>query len=328
MINGKQREYTETVKKIGIAAFKLVGISPDLEGIKAIYPNSTNDKEPNYLMDKSDDKGDYTLSNIVLYLADAETGVINKTNILLSSRERISKDGKYQYINTIGNTVWAKNKEELEALATTSNPKTGFRTYVQNFLKRDYRIALNGEEAIYEFILKLTSLDTRDPEAELIYSTKKLLGGNFSELQKDLLSPNFKDNTVVSTYEIISKKIVAHQEESTDSTTGEVTTTMIPESWKHYQGIYNKFLFGSYLNAFNPGKTTYPKQVQEWIDQLTGANGSKNFSAPKVNGKYQITLARDYIEAENPLNEPTTLHTENEVAGNTSSSDMPDDLPF
>lgn len=326
MIKGNQREQTEFTKQIGIAEFNLVDVSPDLARLKEIYPNSTSDKEPNYCVEKTDEHGTYTIANVVLYIKD-QKGMTSKTNILLTSRQKISKEetdqtgnitkkSKYQYINNVGNTVWAESEDQLKALGTVSNPKEGYRTYVQNFLKKPYRIALQGEELLYDFAQKLTRLDTRDPEAELVFNTKKIFAGDFRELQKDLVNKSFETNTVVSTYEIVSKRIDAHEDE--------VSHDLIPESWKHYQSVYNRFLPGSYIKSFEPNKTSYPKYVQAWVDQLTGANGSKNFFAKKVNGHYLLELAREYNESENPLNAPTTLHEE---VGTTSTETI-DDLPF
>lgn len=315
MIKGQQRQNVEFSKQIGIAEFNLVAINPDLTDLKELFPNMTLEKEPKYVIEKSDDDGDYQLASINLYLEDTKTKMVNKTNILISSRERQSKDGKYQYINNIGNTVWAENEEELKDLATAKNPKEGYRTYVQNFLKRPYRVALNGEEAFYDFVQKYTRIDTRDTEAELYFSSKKWFKEDFSELQKDLLDPSYTNNTIVGTYEIVSKRVDAH----TDETTGNI----IPESWKHYQGIYNRFLPGSYLKSFNPGKTVYPKYVQSWIDQLIGDNGSKNFFAKKVNNKYVIELARDYVESENPLTSESSKHDEEDIPEHVGKDDLP-----
>ena len=318
-IKGKTRpDSVGFEKKIGIAEFRLVAINPTLEEIKKFYPNNTSEKEPNYVFEKADDEGSYTIANIVLYLKDQDD-VINKTNILTNSRFWKSKEGKYQFINSVGNTLWAKDEEDIKVMLNSSSISDGYKTYIASFIKRPYRKALNGEGDLYDFLQKFTKLDTRDPEAELIYNTKKWFNGDFSELQKDLITPAFKDNTIVSIYEITSKKVEAHPDEST----GEI----LPESWKFYQGIYNKFLPGSYISSFAPGKK-YSKYVQSWVDQLTGANGSKNFFAKRVNDKYVIELAREYVESENPVLAQTSIHGEGETTGEQDGHIGIDDLPF
>jgi len=325
-LKGKQQEGISFSKKIGIEQFKLRAINPSLEELKKLYPNYTGEKEPVYTMDKSDDKGDYTLSNIILYLEDSE-GIINKTNILLSTRIATSKEGKTQYVNTVGQTVWATSKEDVKSMVSNPNLSDGYKSYIQSFLKRDYREAYNGEEQLLDFILKYSRIDTRDPEAELIFNMKKLFAGDYRELQKELLIPSFADHKVISIYEIVSKKI----ESSVDENTGEIT----PESFKHYQGIYNRFLPDTVFYAFDPTyKKAYPTFVQNWYKQLIGQYGSKNYFAKKVGDNYVLELVRDYVEGENPIDSASGLHTSEDTSATTSSPDPldhigpKDDLPF
>lgn len=317
-LKGKQVEFTDFSKRIGIAEFKLVAISPDLEGIKKLYPNNTQEKEPNYIISKSDDKGDYEMVNIALYLQNVETQAIDKTNIMVFSRDRVSKDGKKQYINSVGNTLWAFSEDNIKEMLEDVNTKDGYKTYIANFVKRPYRVSLQGEDLVYEFIQKLTKIDTRDPEAEILYNNKKWFKNDFSELKKDLLSTTYKDNTIVGNYDIVSKRVDAHPDEQGN---------IISESWKFYQGIYNRFLRGSYMSSFTNPKSTYPKEVKTWMDMISDPqNGDKNFFAVKKGEKYIFELARDYVEGENPITSSNTKHEDNGENGQVP--DNVSDLPF
>ena len=332
MIAGKIREFDNFSKQIGIGEFSLIHVCPDLEQLKEIYPNAEKLVEPHYITSKSDDFGDYDIANIVFYLKNVKTGKIDKTNIMVSSRERVAgedKGFKPQWINNIGSTVWAKDENDLKSMVSDSTYRNdkgqplsdGYKTYLSNFMKRPYRKALNGEEQLYDFILKITKIDNRDPEAELVFNSKKWFAENFKELQKDLLDKSFASNTIVGCYEVVSKMIAAHPDPE--------TAELIPESWKFYQGIYNKFLPGSYIGSFGTEKP-YPKFVQAWVDQLCDPkNGSKNFFANKINGKINLTLARDYVESENQLvSDPTSKHEDVPNTPNVPEHIGVDDLPF
>lgn len=305
-------------KKIGVSEFKIVAINPTHEQMKELL-KFDGINAPKYSKEDEDGNKQIVLSFYMQDVNDPDAPSI-PYNITITKKDNFSEGTmKYQYINSIGNTSWAKDDADLKYLASNLNSNEGYRTAMQSFLKRSYRVAKPGEEQLYSFLLKYTNLDIRDVEAELSYDLKKFFNENFKELENDLKS--YKENTITLVYTINTKKTA----EVVNEETGEVT----PASLKEFQGLYSKALPSGWSVYFskNPGKksTWVDTQLEKFGNEIRGKYGCKGFFSLE-------SPARAYDPKENPMNDGSSIHQSEEVgAENTfgaSGNIGIDDLPF
>lgn len=319
MVKGKEKiAGTGFGKKIGVSEFTVLPmVCLDKEKLGELL-NFPEINQPIY--EKEDEDGKKQIV-VTLYLKDINDDSVNPFQFTITKKDNFSeKTMKNQYINNIGATSWAKDDNDLKMLASNLNTNEGYRTAMQSFLKRPYRVAKPGEEQLYSFLLKLYNLDQRDPEAELSYDMKKFFNLNFKELEADL--KQFSNHTITANYVINSKKV----EEKVDESTGEVT----PSSYKEYQGIWKDVLPGGWSDYFKKdhGKINdwVKGQIEKWGNNMRGEYGCK--------GYFITEPVRAYDSKENPLhNSETSLHTESASFGNSNTSGAngnigKDDLPF
>ena len=322
MIQGNRKEFVGYCPKVGFFQGKVLMVNPDLEAISK-HMSIDNIKEPDYTgKDYTDSKNQQAYKQtIVTFYLQAHDGSILQQRFPLVNRPRpMSTGGNIQYINNLGNTTWAKDENALK------DKKFAW------FTKRPYRVALQGEEALYDFLQKWLSLDYKDPDTELELDAKKMFNGNFKELQSLLKMEKFAEATIVG-YGIIHTSIPAPTEEN---------PTPDP---KVYQNLWRKFLLGNAWRLIHsevkPGDEAFivplkdrvlPTFVQDYIDDMGGDYGCKDFYG-KIgsDNKVEICEWRDYDPSENVVASSENIHvSEGEHASNQSGSNKIEDdgLPF
>jgi hypothetical protein len=153
----------------GIANFKVIAVNPTMEELHALDINVKT--EPNYSLSTS--FGDRTKLTFWVQNDDLTT----KVDILVSSEVRETKaGGKFQWINSIGQSTWADD----------DGPKYDW------WKTEGQRKAYIGEETLIFFTKAWANVATGD---EVSYETiKDIVNGNVKEI-KGLISA-LKDNMV------------------------------------------------------------------------------------------------------------------------------------
>ena len=249
-IGGKTREMKDFGLVVGLAEVKVLTINPNREEFKEILGMELKDesKADEYLGESKD--GNKTL-RIDVWVQAIKSGRKDKITFFLEDKEKVNKDEtKKQYINSFGSCSWADDPNNLP----------------EWFLKREYRVAYNGEEELYGFLRTwLAKLDPKDAEATLQVEWKKLMKGKVDDL-KDQINGAYSVN-VLALYTV---KTVEKE--------GEV---------KQYQSIYNKAFLPSFAIK-NFKLVDYNKEeVQESIKK-------KKPKDQKFHEKFVLTVAGEY----------------------------------
>ena len=181
-VQGKVREAKEYKKSTGFFEAEVLCINPDREELEKLL-GVTLEKDPEYLGTKEEevelaDGSKKTISikklDVVFWLRDVKTDAKRSVKFFLRDTPKLNRDKtKKQYINTIGTCSWVAKPEELPEWFTT----------------REYRVANQGEENMYNFISKwLGKLDFKDPGSTLTFDWEKLMRGNVRELRDQINS--------------------------------------------------------------------------------------------------------------------------------------------
>lgn len=314
---GKKRVVADYALKVGFDSFKILSINPNKEELDAL--NSRDNKAPVYTGVYTDSVTgkEYSKVNISIYLQGKSTTVQPMTFTIIN-RERFNKDGsKKQWINNIGNTVWAKDVAHIKAMSLDETSKETTRDFYKKFLSSPQRPALMGEDKLFEFIQKFTQVDTQDPATELTMDFKKLFKGNFKEIQ-ELYTGDFAENEVCTCFTI---KTVKNEGDDAED-----------KPFKTYQSIYSKVLDGSAIKHFTKtaGAIKQPKYIESYLAEMQGENGCKEY--------FIIGPVQDYNAALNPAVTPQkpkkvdsfgdTVTEDNTSDAPDTNEDVKDDLPF
>jgi hypothetical protein len=176
-VQGSVREQRDFSKETGLFEGKVLAFNPSKEQLEKLL-NTTVDKEPEYT---GEDAG-VKKASLVVWLQDVKSKKIKPLRFFLKDIEKVNKDGtKKQYITNVGDASWADSEENLPDW----------------FKKRPYRVAKEGEEALYKFAIDwLSKLDRKDEKSSLEFDWKELIKGNARELSK-LIGSEFEESVVV-----------------------------------------------------------------------------------------------------------------------------------
>lgn len=177
---------TETQKVFnlytGVGKAKVLAINPSLQELTNLGFNFTN--EPEYFT--TDEEGNKKLK-LQIFIQNTEKPDL-KTNItfFLENKNRVNKDGdKFEFINSKGQSTWAKSKDEAVNRTNAKGEKW--------FSSEGAREAKVGEVALINFIANWANVKPGD-EISLETIEDIVNKGNVKEL-KDILNI-CKDNEV------------------------------------------------------------------------------------------------------------------------------------
>jgi hypothetical protein len=276
-IGGKKREQIESQPKlVGLFEANVIAVNPTAQEFKEILNIELKEdsKAAEYLGEKD---GNTTL-RLDFWLKEVKNNYIFKTTFFLEDKEKENKDAtKKQFINSVGVTSWAADSDSLPDW----------------FVKREYRVAKNGEEDLYNFLRTwLGNLDYRDAETVLEIDWKSLMRGNVKAL-KDQVDGEWSTNI---------------------GCLATIKTVVKDEETKEYQSIYNKLFLPSYalknfrLVNYNderivaPLKTKKPKDLkvhEKFVLSVTGEYGCKDF--------YVLKDLKEYDPSENLVSTNETI---------------------
>lgn len=176
------RNSAEDLFYVGIGRFKVVGLNTD----------STE----NYV--REDVQDGVRVKKVILdfELKSYDKPEIEKTfhfKINLVNLPAKSSQGKTQFINQRGVSVYASSEDELKTLKKPDGNlvyeyflKKKFRSgKVKNFA---YHPAIRGEAALYDFLRNWLNIDWTYEDTDIFINLKKLFLGDFSELKNLIVS--------------------------------------------------------------------------------------------------------------------------------------------
>jgi hypothetical protein len=185
-VQGSKREIKEFIKETGFFEVEVICVNPDREKLEKLLGTQI-EKDPEYLGE--DDKG-VTKLNLVIWVRDVETKKIRSIRFFLRDEVVTNDKGKTQYINSIGDTTWADSEENIQ----------------EWFKKREYRVARDGEEELYNFIKSwLHELDMRKEDTKLSFDWNKLMRGNVREISEQIGGEFDKTVVCLSTVKVVQK---------------------------------------------------------------------------------------------------------------------------
>ncbi len=257
-IGGKKREVTqlpEFKKKVGLFEARVLAINPTAEEFKDILNIELKEdsKAVEYLGTNDEGK---TKLRVDVWMEDIKSKDRFKMSFFLEDKEKRNRDGsKKQYINSVGVTSWADDPNNLGDW----------------FTARDYRVAFQGEEDLYNFLRTwLGNLDYRDAETTLQIDWKKLMKGNVKDMKDQI------GGELATTFVALAT----------------IKTVVKDEETKEYQGVYNKAFLPAYslknfrlidysddklLQGLRNKKTRDLKPHERFVVNVTGEYGCKEF---------------------------------------------------
>ena len=268
-IGGVKRERTqlpEFVKKVGLFEAKVIAVNPDVEEYKDVLGIELKEdsKATEYLGTNTDGNAylrvDVWLEN-VKKAPEAEHGDRFVVTFFLENKERENKDQtKTQYINDVGSCTWASDPNDLPEWFT--GPADA---------PREYRVAYNGEEELYNFLRNwLSNLDYREASTTLSIEWKKLMKGNVKDIREQIDGEWCNNVVCLATVRVKEKD-------------GEM---------KEFQGVYNKgflppyslknfrvinYMDSNILASLKAKKNRDLKAHEKFVLQVTGEYGCKDF---------------------------------------------------
>lgn len=249
-LTGKVKEQKNFSKYVGLFTAHVVAVNPTSEELGKLL-NTTIEKEPEYT-GVAQDSGAKRVT-ISFWLKEEKQGHLFNVRFNLEDTVNVSKTGKTQYINSIGNSSYAEDESNLPAFFTQNN--------------RSVRKAHKGEELLYKFLSKwLSNLDYEDPSTELMLNWKKLISGKTDELRDAI--KNFDSQLICA-----------------------LATVRTAEDGKEYQGVYSyEFLSSWAMDCFTGmNKKTY-KTVDNFINKITDTEyGCKDYYELKPLIEYDPT---------------------------------------
>lgn len=249
-VQGKVKEFT---KKTGFWEGEVIAVNPDREQLSKLLGQEV-EKDIEYL--GTDDAGNKKLSLVFWLRESRPEGALRSVRFFLKDIERENKDKtKMQYINEVGVTSWADDTANLPDW----------------FSKRDYRVAHEGEEEVYNFMNAwLNKLDTRDASTVLSFDWKKLINGNVKDISSEIKGEYSGTVTCLNVVRVAEKD-------------GET---------KEYEQVYNrnflpgyimkhikaKKIDGAVLEAWNKSEKKGRSRLQRFILEVTDSqHGCKDF---------------------------------------------------
>jgi hypothetical protein len=250
-IAGQKRESLETkeyVKRVGLFEANVIAINPDAEWYNDELGIQLKEDSKATVYLGVTDEGVKTL-RVDVWLQDIKSGEKFKVTFYLKDKAIISKSGKTQFITDQCATSYAANKDYLPTW----------------FIKRDYRVAREGEPELCTFLATWTNINFyEDKDAKIVLEWKDLMKGNVSEL-RDEIEASAKDTIVAM---------------------ATVKTVETSDGIKEYQAVFNK----AFMPAYGLRQLRQINVNKEYITRI----GKKLSKDLKIYDKFILKVAGEY----------------------------------
>lgn len=249
-ISGRKQEQQSFEKHVGFFQAKVLKINPTKEELNEILGTDKITDDIEYTGEKD---GIETVK-VNVWVEDVKSKKKFQVGFYIMDKEVFSeKTGKYEFMNSVGSSAWAKEEEDLPEYFTNFTKKDSSETMGPKAIRK----ALVGEDKLYKFLRSWIELDYFHPDTKLFVNKAKLMKGDLSDL-----------NNLLTT-DIVGQVILMATVRTKDDE-GEV---------KEYQNIYNNaFLPGSYIKHLRINSDNKPTMVKNFIKDVTDSEyGCKDF---------------------------------------------------
>ncbi len=295
---------------VGIGELKIVGFNFDRQKSNEFfgYESKPEDKEIEYVgekeikwKDENDEEQSEMCNQVIVtaYCEEVKTKTKHRISFYIVDKERISKTGKSQFINQIGQTSFVDSEDNLQDFfkVFTIKDKGGDPDLTTTYPK-EYRRALMGEENLLEFLAKWLDINPFNTQNNILLDTKALLKGNVKELTS--LVDDYSDRTVLVPFGVKTK----------DTEDGTKEVQVISNKF-FLQGKFAKNWNNYFRNNFE-GLTAKTKYMYNLFKFYESVNDAENGFCKSVDF-VELSSLRDYISGESPLS------TDQAVVTNTNS---------
>ena len=143
----------------GLANFKVIAVNPTMDDLHEL--GIMGKKEPNYFVELRDEE----FFKLTFWVKNAD--LTTRFEILMNSKERVSKSGKNQWLNAVGQATWSDGEPEYDWFKKEGLRKalSGEETLI-NFTKAWANVA-NGDEVSFDTIEKIVEGDPAEVKALL-----------------------------------------------------------------------------------------------------------------------------------------------------------------
>jgi hypothetical protein len=273
--NQKKETTGDFGKKVGLAEFKVLKFNPTRQELNQILGREDAETDTEIVYTGVSSETNARTIRVTVWLQEVTTGFKTPVSFFLEDRDLVSRSGKNQYINAVGAASYVDKEENLQ---------DWFRKAMT------YRKAKKGEEELMNFLrgwlvgIEL-NIEKGGYKNNILLDMNKLFNNNLRELNELITSEYAGTVTALATVK-----------------TREIVEEGKPVS-KQYQNIYNKaFLPGNCMRFFRSATDQKPKFIQNFIDNIKGEYGCKDF--------YILEPMRDYVEGENPVSSDQPVLTE------------------
>lgn len=208
----KKQESLEFSKSVGLAAFKVVAINPTRQQLNKLLNKEAKEDEEELEYLGQDNEGIKKVK-LTIWLEEERTGKYFSHTLSLIDKIMTSKKGKIQYINSVLDTAYVDDTDNLQSFFTHFLNKEK-----KPIGEKEYRKALIGEESLGLFMKAwLGKLNFNHTTTAVDIDPKKLIKGNFKEMQSliededfttkfvGLLGVKTDDNDDTKQYQVIYK---------------------------------------------------------------------------------------------------------------------------
>lgn len=198
--------------KSGFCKSKIISINPDIYWLEQ---ELSIQEEPEYIWT---DRDGVRNCKIDIYFEDNQNNVF-KSEIYLKDKLKQGKSDNFCYVNQVGDNQWVTNENQLfdnfknwvQVVSWGINGekiekyRTGAIPFEkQNIAKKDYHIAIEGEDVLLQFLKQFYNYSNYDTDANVFIDLNKLFEGDFSTLQR-IIRDEKDFHLVIFTY--LSKKL-------------------------------------------------------------------------------------------------------------------------
>ncbi len=238
----------------GVCPVKVYAGNPTLAELQELGMNFNS--EPEYVSETDTGEAKVRIDFIV-----GNDKLKTKLTFFLEDRERVSKNGKFEFINNLGQSSWGETLEEV-----LSRTGRGGNTW---FNELGARKALVGEAQLMQFLADWLNIDTNAGDEVYLENLPALFKGDFSELKKYV--------------------------KEADSNRVYVLLTVNEKDGKFYQNVYN----GAFARASFTPQAAIGRFAKEAKKQEDSGYPIKGFAGLEF-GEYIPTLDSTEPDADAP----------------------------
>lgn len=147
----------------GVMPVEIINICPTHAELQEMY--GENAKAPTYV----ETVDGATRVRLDFYIRNEANDFLSKFSIFVKDAERISRTGKYEFLDVRGRNAWGESLESID---------------YDWFKTAGARKAKDGESRLIEMLVALTNANQDSEQTNIVIDMERIFAGDFSELRK------------------------------------------------------------------------------------------------------------------------------------------------